>query len=93
MMKQNAKLSSTDLSELARNSVLQSGFSHARKCQMLGDRYFLPGIEGNDVDKSNIPDLRVEYRSQTLQHEIDLVCAAAQGAQWQARECECITAP
>lgn len=33
------KLSSTDLCEIARNSVLQSGYEHRFKQHFLGDRY------------------------------------------------------
>lgn len=33
------KLSSTDLCEIARNSVLQSGFEHRFKQHFLGSRY------------------------------------------------------
>jgi AMP deaminase len=41
--------SQTDLSEIARNSVLQSGFEHALKQKWLGPQYDRPGAEGNGI--------------------------------------------
>jgi AMP deaminase len=41
------RLSNCDLSELARNSVLQSGFSHEQKVSWLGANYYLEGATGN----------------------------------------------
>ena len=41
------KFTSCDLSEIARNSVLQSGFEHQLKCAWLGEKYYLGGVEGN----------------------------------------------
>ena len=43
------RLSVTDLSEVARNSVLQSGFTHSDKVQWIGDNYWKAGIEGNST--------------------------------------------
>jgi len=41
------KLSPCDLSEIARNSVNQSGFEHAVKAHWLGPQYLQPGPHGN----------------------------------------------
>lgn len=41
------KLSATDLCEIARNSVLQSGFEHPFKAHFVGENYVLDGPEGN----------------------------------------------
>lgn len=41
------KLTAADICEIARNSVLQSGFEHQFKEHFLGRNYFLPGSEGN----------------------------------------------
>ena len=49
------KLSATDQCEIARNSVLQSGFEHAFKSHFLGPRYFTPGPKGNDIKLTNVP--------------------------------------
>ena len=41
------KLSSTDICEIARNSVLQSGFEPPFKSHFLGESYHLSGADGN----------------------------------------------
>lgn len=43
------KMTAVDMSEIARNSVLQSGFDHEQKVQWLGPNYELAGIEGNGL--------------------------------------------
>lgn len=44
---QQWNLNSIDLSEIARNSVLQSGYEHRFKAKWLGPRYYLPFTQGN----------------------------------------------
>lgn len=63
------RLTSCDLSEIARNSVLQSGFEHQLKSSWLGDQYWLQGVNGNDIRKTNIPDIRISFREEALQEE------------------------
>lgn len=101
------KLSSCDMCELARNSVLMSGFSHkvpplhvpqgpipapmgARdagappcscaqvKSYWLGPHYLKEGPEGNDIRRTNVPDIRVSYRFETLCQELTLITQAVQ---------------
>ncbi|TDH65947.1 hypothetical protein CCR75_005441 [Bremia lactucae] len=67
------KLTSTDMCEIARNSVLQSGFEHKFKEHYLGPQYTLPGSQGNDIRMTNVPDIRVDYRHTTLQGELDFI--------------------
>ncbi|KAI9652509.1 MAG: AMP deaminase [Trizodia sp. TS-e1964] len=67
------KLSAVDMCELAKNSVLQSGFEHALKSRWLGPRYRLPGIMGNTMTKSNVPDIREAFRHETLQQELAMI--------------------
>ncbi|CAH0514989.1 unnamed protein product [Peronospora belbahrii] len=67
------KLTSTDMCEIARNSVLQSGFEHKFKEHYLGPQYTLPGSRGNDIRMSNVPDIRVDYRHETLQGELAFI--------------------
>ncbi|CAA7398203.1 unnamed protein product [Spirodela intermedia] len=67
------KLSSCDLCEIARNSVYQSGFSHAHKSHWLGKMYYKRGPDGNDVHKSNVPHIRVEFRDIIWREEMKLV--------------------
>ncbi|XP_075158248.1 AMP deaminase isoform X2 [Haematobia irritans] len=64
------KLSSCDMCELARNSVLMSGFPHKMKQHWLGPNYTREGVPGNDITRTNVPDIRVAYRSETLLDEL-----------------------
>jgi AMP deaminase len=66
------KLSAVDMCELARNSVMQSGFEGAVKARWLGGDYQLPGIEGNNMDKSNVPNIRMGFRHETLREELKM---------------------
>lgn len=72
------KLSAVDMCELARNSVLQSGFEGALKARWLGSEYHLQGVASNNMDKSNVPNIRMVFRHETLLEElamIDRYCA------------------
>lgn len=64
------KLSSCDMCELARNSVLMSGFPHRMKQYWLGPNYTKEGVAGNDISRTNVPDIRVAFRSETLIEEL-----------------------
>ena len=68
-------LSNCDVCELARNSVLQSGFEHPFKRHFLGKNYNKTGIFGNDMTMTNVPTIRVAYRHETLQEEWNLLKA------------------
>eukprot|EP00117_Sycon_ciliatum_P026324 scpid15260/ scgid3613/ AMP deaminase 2; AMP deaminase isoform L len=70
------KLSSADMAELARNSVLMSGFQHQVKQHWLGRYYDKEGVDGNDIRCTNLPDIRVAYRHETLLEELQLLCNA-----------------
>ncbi|OMO51645.1 hypothetical protein CCACVL1_29661 [Corchorus capsularis] len=67
------KLSACDLCEIARNSVYQSGFSHLAKSHWLGSKYFLRGPEGNDIHKTNVPNMRIAFRHETWKEEMQYV--------------------
>ncbi|KAG1339076.1 AMP deaminase [Cocos nucifera] len=67
------KLSACDLCEIARNSVLQSGFSHALKSHWIGRTYYKRGPDGNDIRKTNVPHIRVEFREMIWREEMQLV--------------------
>ncbi|KAI8477343.1 MAG: hypothetical protein J3K34DRAFT_397944 [Monoraphidium minutum] len=71
------KLSATDLCEIARNGVLHSGFPHACKKHWVADEYWRPGPDGNDIQKTNVPNLRMRYRLDTYQDETRLVLTGA----------------
>ncbi len=67
------KLSTCDQMEIARNSVVQSGFEHRFKLHWLGPYQKLPSAFGNDIEKTNIPNLRVQYRYEQLANEWNYV--------------------
>ncbi|KAG7332672.1 hypothetical protein KOW79_004506 [Hemibagrus wyckioides] len=67
------KLSTCDMCEIARNSVLQSGLSHEEKVHFLGDNYLKEGPEGNDIRKTNVAQIRMAYRFETLCYELNLI--------------------
>ncbi|XP_011095034.1 AMP deaminase isoform X2 [Sesamum indicum] len=67
------KLSSCDLCEIARNSVYQSGFSHALKSHWVGNEYFKRGPDGNDIRRTNVPHIRLEFRDMIWREEMQLV--------------------
>lgn len=67
------KLSGVDMCELACNSVKQSGWEVAIKKHWLGKNFIVGGIDGNDIEKTNVPDIRVGYREETLKSELDLI--------------------
>ena len=59
--------------ELARNSVYNSGFEARLKQYWLGPNYTELGVKGNDIRRTNVPDIRIAYRHETLLHELDLL--------------------
>lgn len=69
------KLSAVDMCELAVHSVKQSGFEHQLKQRWLGDDYNLPGVQGNNVVKSNVPYIREKFRHDTLIEQLDMQAA------------------
>nr|CCD14792.1 unnamed protein product [Trypanosoma congolense IL3000] len=62
-----------DLSEIARNSVLQSGFPRAWKENALGKLYYLKSTLGNDARKSRVSDIRVAYRYEVYHTELNFL--------------------
>lgn len=67
------KLTAADMCELARNSVVQSGWEMQVKKHWIGSRWFLPGAAGNDIHKTNVPNIRLAYRHATLLEELTLI--------------------
>ncbi|KAL3536537.1 hypothetical protein ACH5RR_004998 [Cinchona calisaya] len=67
------KLSSCDLCEIARNSVYQSGFSHALKSHWVGKEYYKRGPDGNDIHRTNVPHIRLEFRDMIWREEMQQV--------------------
>uniref|UniRef100_A0A4W4F7K8 AMP deaminase n=1 Tax=Electrophorus electricus TaxID=8005 RepID=A0A4W4F7K8_ELEEL len=75
------KLSTCDVCEIARNSVLQSGLSHQEKKHFLGDNYLEDGPEGNDIRRTNVAQIRMAFRHETHCNELSLLMDAVK------REC------
>lgn len=71
------KLSSCDMCELARNSVTMSGFSHKVKQHWLGPNYTREGVPGNDISRTNVPDIRVAFRYEALIDELSNIFKVA----------------
>ena len=57
--------------ELARNSVRQSGWESRIKKHWIGKNWDKRGVEGNDMQKTNVPDIRVKYRHDLLMGELE----------------------
>ncbi|XP_040926004.1 LOW QUALITY PROTEIN: AMP deaminase 3 [Betta splendens] len=70
------KLSTCDVCEIARNSVLQSGLSHQDKKRFLGVNYMKDGPEGNDIQRTNVAQIRMAYRHETLWNELSFIVDA-----------------
>lgn len=67
------KLSSADMCEIARNSVLQSGFEATIKRQWIGRDFARRDATANDVDKTNVPTRRAAFRWALLQKELAIL--------------------
>ncbi|KAI0248636.1 AMP deaminase [Lactifluus subvellereus] len=69
------KLPQSSLCELARNSVVQSGFEMEVKRHWLGQKWYFPGAVGNETNKTNVPNERLKFRHETLLEELALIGA------------------
>eukprot|EP01079_Euglenida_sp_SAG-EU17-18_P004040 gene4041-736_t len=72
------KLSTTDCCEIAKMSILQSGFTHQLKSKWLGNHYYLHSSRGNDASKSNVSDIRCAYRYEVYWDEVKYLQRAVQ---------------
>ncbi|XP_061884635.1 AMP deaminase 3 [Entelurus aequoreus] len=70
------KLSTCDVCEIARNSVLQSGLSDQEKKHFIGVNYLKDGPEGNDIRRTNVAQIRIAYRHETLCNELSFLVDA-----------------
>ena len=80
------KLSAADLCEIAKTSVLNSGFPRASKAHWVSNQYWLLGPRGNDIQKTNVPNLRVHFREDVLETERALVRRGVVQARSRGRE-------
>eukprot|EP00808_Paulinella_micropora_P019542 g9322.t1 len=67
------KLNSVDMCEIARNSVLQSGFPHKHKARWIGNNYWRRHVSGNDIRQTNVPSIRIEFRLELLATELGFI--------------------
>ncbi|KAJ3935906.1 MAG: hypothetical protein NXY57DRAFT_1089910 [Lentinula lateritia] len=67
------KMPQSSLAELARNSVIQSGFEMEIKRHWLGHQWYVTGSAGNDINKTNVPNIRLAFRHQTLIEELEMI--------------------
>lgn len=74
------KLSPIDMCEIARNSVLQSGYDHLSKAHWLGNHYWKRSTAGNDIRCTNVPNVRILFRLELLQEELVFLARHAAGA-------------
>ena len=85
------KLSAADLCEIARNSVLNSVFPSESKKHWISDKLFddesdsYAALNANDMEKTNVPDLRVAFRNDVLESERGLVRSACEQARARGR--------
>lgn len=63
------KFSSADMCEIARNSVIQSGFTSLQKQQWLGSKNW---ATENNVQYTNVPTSRINHRVNALKKEREL---------------------
>jgi len=71
------RLSSCDLCEIARHSCLISGFPGALKKHWVSDNFWYSGPAGNNIMKTNVPNVRLQFRVDMLEHERNLLAYAA----------------
>eukprot|EP01126_Amoeba_proteus_P044928 TRINITY_DN5013_c0_g1_i17.p1 TRINITY_DN5013_c0_g1~~TRINITY_DN5013_c0_g1_i17.p1 ORF type:complete len:124 (+),score=17.12 TRINITY_DN5013_c0_g1_i17:155-526(+) len=67
------RLSSIDISELSRHSLLVSNYPDSIKAKHLGENWHKFGVEGNDVKQTNIPNCRIDARYRWLQFNTTLI--------------------
>jgi AMP deaminase len=67
------KMEFNDLSEIGKNSVINSGFYPAWKAKALGPLHELHSTLGNDVRKSHVSDIRVAFRFETYHSELNFL--------------------
>ena len=71
------KLGNVDMCEIARNSVLHSGFPKDLKEHWVGPYDAATGTFGNDIASSNVPDIRLRFRREALAAELAALAGPA----------------
>ncbi|KAG0363085.1 AMP deaminase [Mortierella sp. AD032] len=65
-------LSVAGMCEISRNSVVHFGFENKIKRHWIGKKWYLSGVKGNDVEKTNVPNTRVAFHHETLREGLEL---------------------
>ncbi|XP_072049506.1 AMP deaminase 2-like isoform X2 [Amphiura filiformis] len=73
------KLTSCDMCELARNSVLMSGFPQQYKDHWLGPNWRKESPAGTTSHEQTYPDIRLAFRHETLEEELNTITKSAKG--------------
>lgn len=68
-----------DLSEIARNSVLQSGYTFEKKRRWLGENFIRGDPDSNDIERTNLPRIRYNFRYEAYSEELKLIASALEG--------------
>lgn len=58
---------------LAPNTCLSISSAPQEKSHFLGQNYLKEGPEGNDIRKTNVAQIRMAYRYETLCYELNLI--------------------
>ena len=75
------RLTSADMCEIARMSVLQSGFEAPYKRHWLGKDFARRGPQGNDINLTNVPSIRLQFRKECLDAELALLAEGEKEAE------------
>ena len=65
---------------------LRSSVLDQAKSYWLGPSYSKEGPESNDIRRTNVPDIRVAYRSETLSEELQLITHAVRNEELEVIE-------
>jgi len=64
------RLTQVDLCEIARNSIIMSGFKRETKEEWLGKGFDSIHPKDNEPNKSNVPSIRIAFRAEVLQQQL-----------------------
>jgi hypothetical protein len=67
------RLSNADQYEIAMNSVRQSGFPIEQKMEWIGEGFLTKQIKHEDMQRHNVPTIRLQFRQQLRHEEIKTV--------------------
>lgn len=71
------KLSPPEVAEIMRNSLRISGYEEPYKRHWQGPAHVAPGPRGNDIFRTNVPQVRLQFRYELLQAERQVVAKGA----------------